>query len=75
MHARGDVGSEAREIRSTDGGDLPEENKVCAFCGNIAPDGVALIAGPHASICGTCVEVCMGIVEDHRKRTRGNGSV
>jgi len=56
------------EVVSGDGQDFPDERKHCAFCGKRAPDGVSLIAGPSGSICGTCVEACMVIVEEHRRK-------
>ena len=67
MSSKGNSCSGTVEVLSGDGQDFPDERKRCAFCGKKAPDGVALIAGPHASICGACVEACMRLVEEHRQ--------
>lgn len=39
----------------------------CAFCGKSQNDVPILIEGHFASICDRCVEVCVGLVFDHKR--------
>lgn len=45
-----------------------DEVPACSFCGK-RHDGVnKLIAGPEGSICDECVDMCSGIVAEHRAK-------
>ena len=39
----------------------------CSFCGKVHDDVWKMIAGPDASICDECVDVCAGIMAKIRR--------
>lgn len=40
----------------------------CTFCGKTEHQVKKLVEGPTASICDECIELCVGIISDERKR-------
>jgi len=45
-----------------------ERELVCSFCGKPPANPAAIVSGPGVAICGHCIDVCRGILdEDNRK--------
>ena len=42
----------------------------CSFCGKSQEDVAVLVAGPKASICDSCVEICISVIADARAESR-----
>ena len=46
-----------------------KELSICSFCHKNQEEVLCLIAGPTVFICDECVELCNGILFDHRVRS------
>lgn len=47
---------------------MSDQRLYCSFCGRTQDESYLLISGPAVFICDACVDDCMKIIEDARRK-------